>query len=338
MSQEDGNEALKILAKGASIAFIGLILSKFFTYLFRVFIARYFGPGDYGLFSLGLAVLSFFSIFALLGMKSGVTRYIAYHITKKNEGGVKGVIKSSIEMVLPMSIVMLILMVILSPYIAINIFNEPNLLGVLYVLSLSLPFSAVISLFASVFIGFKKNKYQALTEEISINFSKLVLVIIIGIIGLGVVGIAWAWTIATILIFFMSAYFLKKVYPDIRSKVAAIPMKRELLSYSLPLLLTSSMGFLIIWTDTLMLGFFKTAIDVGIYNAALPTAQLLFLFPNAIAVLFLPIITELYTKKSKGELNRVYKTVTRWTFYVNFPLFLLMVFFSMKIRGSVINN
>ncbi len=333
MPEEAGNEALKTIAKGAGIAFIGIIASKFFTYLFRIFVARYFGPGDYGLFSIGIAVLSFFMVFALLGLQTGVIRYIAHYRAKGDDNRVRGVITSSIKMVLPTSVVMCILMMILSPYLAVNVFSKPGLAGILLVLSISIPFSVMITILASVFVGFKQNKYQVFSEQISVNLAKLVLVILFGILAFGIVGIAWSWTIAMVLAFFLSLYFLRKVYPDLRAKVASIPMKRELFSYSLPLLLVASMGFLIMWTDTLMLGIFRTASDVGIYNAAMPTGLLLFIFPNAIAALFLPIITELYARKKMKELKRIYKTVTRWAFYINFPMFLLMVFFS----GQILN-
>ncbi len=331
MPEEVGNGYLKTIVKGAGIVFIGLFVSKILSYLFRIFIARYFGLGDYGLFSLGLAVLSFFATFAILGLQTGVIRYTAHYRAKGDKKRVKGVITSSIKLVLPASVIMSFLMLISSPYLAINVFKEPELVNVLLILSLSIPFSALFAVLVSVFTGFKQIKYKVCSESFFINLAKLVFIIAFGAWGFGVVGIAWAWTIATILALMLSAYFLKKVYPIFRTKVVSIPMKKELLSYSLPLLFTASMSFFVLWTDTLMLGYFKNVSDVGIYNAAMPTAQLLIMFPNALAALFLPIITELHAKNKIVELKKVYKTVTRWTFYINFPMFLLLVFFSRQV-------
>jgi len=320
-----------MIVKGASIVFVGFIISKFFSYLYRLFIARYFGPTDYGLFSLGLAVLGLFTTIALLGLSSAVIRYTAYYKAKNDERRVKGTITSSLKMALPFSILLSILLIILSPYLAVNLFQEQELMGVLIILSFSIPFSTLFYIFVSVFVGFKRIKYQVYSENIFSNLAKLIFITIFGILGFGVLGITWAFTLSVFLSFLVSIYFLGKVYPILKTKVVSIPLRGELLRYSLPLTFMFFMGFIILWTDTIMLGYFKSASDVGIYNAAVPTAQLLLLFPNALTCLFLPIITGLHARGKKKELESIYKTITRWIFYINFPVFLLMILFSRQI-------
>ena len=56
---ENNNEFdsnLKLIAKSSVIVFAGIFLSKIFTYLYRIIIAREFGPEAYGLFSLALVI------------------------------------------------------------------------------------------------------------------------------------------------------------------------------------------------------------------------------------------------------------------------------------------
>ena len=72
--------------------------------------------------------------------------------------------------------------------------------------------------------------------------------------------------------------------------------KAKILSYSLPLMLSGILISITTWTDTLMIGHFRQASEVGIYNAALPTAQLIYMIPYVFMVLFLPVLTELYAK------------------------------------------
>lgn len=332
MSEEIELQSLKTIVKGAGIVFIGLIISKFLTYSYRVFIARYFGPSDYGLFSVGLAVIGFLGIFALLGLPTGIVRYVAYYKAKSDEQRIKGVITTSLKIVFPVSVLFSLLLFISSPYLAINIFHNSELIDVLRILSLSIPFSSLFYIFVSTFVGFQEIKYQVYSECIFSNSARLIFIILSGLLGLGIFGIAWAWTLATISTFLLSFYFLeKRVFSILRTKVTSIPLKKELLFYSLPLLLAGFMSFIVRYTDTLMLGYFKTPVDVGIYNAALPTAQLLLMTPTALTSLFFPVITSLHVKGRGEELERVYKTVTRWIFYINFPLFLLLIFFSKQV-------
>lgn len=188
MSEEVMDESLKTIVKGAGIVFFGLIVSKVLTYGFIVFVARYFGSADYGLFSLGLAILSLFMMVVLLGTQNGVIRYTSHYLAKKNEKGVRSVILSTIKMVLPFSLLLSFVMFISSEFMAVNIFHEPRLTGIFIVLSFSIPFSAMFGIFTSVFVGFKRIKYQVYSESVFIKLMILVLTVSFGLLGFGVLG------------------------------------------------------------------------------------------------------------------------------------------------------
>lgn len=331
MTNDTEITSLKAIAKGAGIFFFGMMLSKVIAYLYRFYIARYFGPSDYGLFSIGLAVTGFVGVIALVGLNSGVNRYIAFYKARGDEERVKGVLTSSLKIVFPFSILLTIFLFILSPYLAVKIFHNPELINVFRILSVSIPFSSVTTIFLFAFPAFQKVEYQVYLS-IFLNIAKVVTVIIFGLLGFKAGGIAWSWAIATILAFLISTYFLeKKVYPIFRNPVKAVPLKKKLLSFSLPLVLGSVASVVLGWTDTVALGYFKTSSDVGIYNVVIPTVQLLILIPAAFGTLFGPVFTGLYSKDKSIEMKKVYKTVTKWIFYINFPLFLLMVSFPKQI-------
>lgn len=335
MSQEEIS-SLKIIAKGAGIFFFGMFIAKILFFIFRVFIARYFGPEDYGLFSIGLTIVSFAMVFAALGLPAGVTRYISYHRTRKNEAGVKGTITSSLQMTLLASLVIFFVIFFFSEELANNVFHEPMLTGVIQVMAIAIPFNAMFSMLTASFEGFQKIKYRIYTDHMFLHGAKLAFVVAFGLLGYGVFGIALSHTIAMILTFFLAFYFFNsRVYPFFKSDIKPTRMKRELLSFSLPLMLAVFMGSIMMWIDTLMLGYFRGAADVGVYNVAHPTAWLLCFIVAAFSALFLPVITELYTKHKKRELEIVSKIVTKWIFYFNLPFLLLMVFFSRQILNMV---
>jgi len=82
------------------------------------------------------------------------------------------------------------------------------------------------------------------------------------------------------------------------------------------------------WIDTLMLGYFLTAKDVGIYRASLATARLLKIVPASFISIFFPVVTELYSKGLHGEVKDANYAVTKWIFMIVLPLVMLMVLFS----------
>jgi O-antigen/teichoic acid export membrane protein len=66
-------DSLKKITRGAGIAMAGM----FFGLLLQ-FIARYGLQANYGIFSLALAILTFATMLACLGLHEGATRCIAY--------------------------------------------------------------------------------------------------------------------------------------------------------------------------------------------------------------------------------------------------------------------
>ena len=338
MTNEQGETeivALKTIVKGAGIVFTGIFISKIIAYTYRLFIARYFGPSDYGLFSIGIAVVSIFTSIAVLGLPPAVTRYVAHYEAKGDKKRVKGVIKSAMKIVLISSVLFFAGLYLISDYLANALFHNAGLAVVFMVMSLTIPFSSLFAVMHSVFVGFKKIEYKVYTESIFQNLSRLVFILLFGFLGFGVFGLVWAWALAAMITFLFSLHFFRKAYPYMQEKVSAVTNNRELMSFSIPLVPTMFLGFLVLWMDTLMLGYFKTSADVGIYNAAIPTAQLLFVIPETMLALFLPIMTGLLALNKRAELEKVYKTVTRWIFYVNFPIFLLMILFSRQVLNML---
>ncbi|GBE18160.1 stage V sporulation protein B [archaeon BMS3Abin16] len=329
----EGITSLKTVVKGAGIFFIGAVLSRFITYFTRIFIARYFGPADYGLFSLGLAIIGFAGAFAVLGLPAGVTRYISYYRSKKEEAQVKGVLIFSLFAVALVSCIFGGALFLVSPQIAIIVFHKPELTNVFRIFAISVPFAALSSVLTSSFEGFQDIKYRVYTERIILNVLKLVSIVFFGVLGYGVLGIVWGYTLATVLTFFIALYFLESRVFSLRTKIKPIYIKREMLVFSLPLMLAGFMSTIMTRIDTVMLGYFRSAVEVGIYNAAVPTAQILNIATSSMAVLFLPVITELYARGQKEPLEVVYKTVTKWTFYLNLPVLLIMVFFSPQVMN-----
>jgi O-antigen/teichoic acid export membrane protein len=332
MAQEEASPT-KTIAKGAGILFGGMVISKIIFFVFRIFVARFFGPGDYGLFTLGVAIIGFACVFSVMGFPVAISRYISHNMARGKESMVKGTIASSLYVTLFTSVVVAAIVFLLSGIFA-SMFSEPMLESVIQVMAIAIPFLSLSAVLTSSFEGFKKIKYIVYTDKIFINASKLLFVIIIWFLGMNVIGIAISYTLAVVLSFILGFYFLeKRVYSVIRSKTSSEWMGKELLKFSLPLLFASLMTTIIHLTDTVMVGYFKDAVEVGIYNVAHPTAMLLFVAPVALVTLFLPVMTELYAKRKKQDLEITYKTVTKWIFYINLPFFLVMAFFSRHIIG-----
>ena len=317
------------VAKGAGIVFIGTAVGMLLAYISMLIIARFLGPEDYGLISLASAVTTIASTVVLVGMAEGVTRYVSFYKGRGEKEKIKGVILSSLEIVLPLAVTAAVLVFLFADEISVKFFSEPNLASVLRVFAVSIPFFPLLRIFNRAIAGFQEIKYAVYSEHILQNLSRLLLLIFLLYMGLGIIGAAYAYVIGMIVAASASFYFLNKIFPTKGLKTA--PLRRELISFSWPLMFSGMLGLVMGWIDTLMLGYFMTARDVGIYRASLAIANLLKVFPASFMSIFLPIITEMYSRGEVEKMNEINCAVTKWILMLVLPITILMILFSKQV-------
>jgi len=326
------SDYIQKIVKGAFLVLISMVLGKFFSYLYIILVATKLGTHDYGVLSLGLAISSFLSAFSLLGLDESIIRFVSFYNGENNKEAIKGTILTSFKTVINSSVFFGILLIIFSSYLSDNIFKEYELTKVLLFVALTLPFGVGAQIFLASFRAFQKPEYEVLIKELLEKFSRLIITVILIFYGFKLTGALFGFFLAVIIMFFVAFFtFNKKIFNIYNKNIKSIENKKELLNYSLPLLLKNFMWFIVAWTDVLMIGYFKTISEVGIYNVALPTANLIIVPVYGIMYLFLPIISELYAKKKNEEIKYIYKKISKYTFVLNVPIFLIIFLLSKDI-------
>ena len=142
---------LQRIVKGSGLVFIGTLVALVLNFFSRVILARAFTVSEYGVFNLAMALLSLLVLFALMGIPDYIPREISYYRVKDPEK-VERVISASISLVLVGSIAGGIVLYVASNPLSIFL-HEPMLSPALKILSLSLPFQALLTLAISIFRG-----------------------------------------------------------------------------------------------------------------------------------------------------------------------------------------
>ncbi|MDP3918486.1 MAG: flippase [Nanoarchaeota archaeon] len=324
MSKED---SLKWLAKGALFAFIGLVLSKLLNLIYRTIIARSLGPADYGLLNIGIAIFGIAAAASTLGLNQGAERFIGFYEGKSKQQ--KSVIRSSFKITLVISIISMILILLFSTPLARIFSDNPKLISVFIILGLAIPAYVLLELLISCMRGFKRMDLNTLIKQITEPSLKLILTIIFLYLGLSLLGAITAYVIAIFVAFGLSFYFIQKIIP--KSKEKSLSLEKKLITFSWPLVLSSVLLNLMVWIDSLMIGYFTTENLVGLYNAASPIAALLWIPLLMFQSLFVPIISKHYAESNLKDINSIYQTMLRWIFLLVLPLLLFMFIFSKEI-------
>jgi O-antigen/teichoic acid export membrane protein len=321
------NKSLQKIAKGTTIVFIGTIVGLLLGFFDRIILIRYTTQSEYGLYCMAFTIMSIFVAISTLGLGEGSTRYIAYFRGKGEEGNVRGVISSSIKIALVSSLVLAMISFLISDFISINIFHTPELSTPLKIFSIVIPFSVLISVFIAIFRGF--NRVDGVYfQDILRPVLFLLFLIAVVLFNLPFIGVFYAYVLSiTVTCVVFAGYVVKKFALSVRTNGVSNPMAKKLLSFSVPLLAVGMLIMVMSWTDTLMLGYFKSPDVVGVYNAAMPLAHLLSTVIVSVGFLYIPIIAQLYGKNQIEELGRCYAISTKWCFMGTLPLFFIFFLF-----------
>lgn len=320
---DDSHVPLRTLLKGGTFILFGSLFELGIAFIAKLIIARFLEPPDYGLVSIGITVLSLTSMITLAGMHAGVGRYLPRYDEPAQR---KGVLVAAFQIALPLSILSATVIVFGAGYISTNIFGNANLTPVLQIFGLAIPFAALLRLSTSGIQGLKRTLPRVVLQDIIRPIIRFTGVIVAVLTGWGTVGVSVAYAVAWVIPGSLGFVYIVKNTP-LLSRVKSVPMHREMLLFSLPVLVTAAMSMLLADIDTLMLGYFKTPTDVGIYNVVYPLSEVLLVGLSAFSFLFMPVLSELHANNNLSQMRRVYQVVTKWIFLMTLPLFFVLLLF-----------
>lgn len=319
------NATFNKLIKGAGLSFLGQIISTGLKYLTQVILAWLMGADLFGLYTLGFIIYQLGELFPRMGLETGAIRYVSIHQEKKDQKRLKGLLLQALGFPFISGLFFGASLFLVAQPVAQIIFKQPDLAPALQAFALALPFGA--SMTAGVFAttGFQTATYKVLIWEILLPLLNLLLAVALFYWGWGLGGAAVAWTLALIVSLMATLMALQRLCPDLfKQRTRPIFESKQLLAVSIPLSLGSFLWLIMLWTDILMLGYFRPPAEVGIYRAASQTALLMTLFTRSLVTIFTPMIANFYSSGNLNELDKLFRTASRWSFSLTLPLFLIV--------------
>jgi len=321
----------KTIAKGGTFVLLGSLFGKGLKFLAEVVLGRNLGPDGYGIYALGLSVLTILKHFSTIGLKTGVLRFGAGYSATKEHSKFRGLIKFSLLAVLAGGLVVCLALFLSGGYLARSVFHDARLRGIFYLVGIGLPVYGAMWVVTEAIRAQKKMGVYTLLEHVGDPLLFLVLMaigLLFGltssfaltafIISVGVVGIIG------LIIVLRSVPFQKGTEPSVKSFDYE---PRRWLGYSAPLVLVGVSYMLLHETDRVMLGYFLGTESVGLYNAAARLAYLSEIFINSFAGIFSPLAAGLFDRREFERIRFLLVTTTRWTLILTLPLVGLLVIF-----------
>jgi O-antigen/teichoic acid export membrane protein len=311
------------VAGGAMVALVGGGLSMLLTTAYQVVIARHLGPAGMGLFVLGLAISTLLAEACDLGLDYGVLRFGGIAHGAQDAGRFRAVVVRALLGTAVAGGAAAALLATGGQLVA-RLFGKPELESVLMPLALAVPCTGG----AEVARASLRALGRALPSVASDSMAAPALRLATGAWAVAVApsprsaAFAYAGTEAAVLA--VTLLMLWHVLPR-GGRPGPVP---GLFRFSLPMSLNRVILYTNNQTEVIVLGLLAPAATVGIFGVAKRLSMIIGALLASVTVLFNPMAADLHHRGRTGELDRLFKTSSRWLFTLGWPVCLIEVLFA----------
>jgi len=321
----------KRAVRAFTLVFVINIIAAFLGYLARVVLARNLTVAEYGLFFSIFTLINFLGAFIGLGMGESLVKYIPEFLVKKEYHKIKNAVILVILASLATFILLGILLSIFSGFLGELYFKNPFATPVLFLFIIIMLLISFKGILRTVFQAFQDMKLFALMYLLE-NLFLLILFLFLFKLKKDIFIASYVYVLANlfIIIIFLPLFF--RAFTSFKHKAFIDKdVFKKMFRFGILVIASNVGGIIILYTDTLLLTFFRSLEEVGIYNVVVPTVMIIQFFPSSIASVIFPMVSELWARKKKAYLAQGLKMLYQYSFVIMIPSVLIALSFSQTI-------
>jgi len=326
-------------ARGSAV-FMGIkIIAMVFGYANIIIITKFFGTSALGIFSYILSILTITGTFATLGIQMTTLRFVSKFRAKKEFGKIKSYYFQALKIIFVPGIIFSMLFFFFSDFIAGEIFKKPE--NAFYV-----------KLFAFVLIPISVRRinsqflraYKKIGQFGFLNFfftpiTVIILVFIVIFTNNRAEGTPIIVHFFSLILLSVISIFLILILKNWKTAKIIEPVKnKEIFKMAVPMLLVVIAGATIKWADKIILGFYVSNAEIGVYHAMYRTAILLNIVLLAVNSGLAPRFSELFELNKMKELKNLVHKTTKIITLLTFVIFVIIIIFAKFIAGFLLDT
>ncbi|MHB9286537.1 flippase [Halobacteriales archaeon Cl-PHB] len=321
---ETSDSSLFAVLSGGSLVMIGLLAEVGISFVAKVLIAQYLGQVRYGAVTVGITVMAILSTIVVLGMNTGIGRFLPRYEESAER---RGVLVSGFVISIPASLLTGGLVITLAPYLARDIFQDPSVTPILWIFGAIIPLSTFVKLTMGVIQGNQDSFPKVYIRHLALPTVRFGGIAVAILLGLGAVGISLAYLASFVVATMLGLRYIVRHTTLLSLGEPSRAKYGDLLFFSAPLVISTTMTVVFTDIDLLMLGSLRTLGETGVYNVVYPLAHLLMIGLSGFSFLFMPALSTLHGEGDTERMTDVYQVVTKWIFIITLPAFLIQALF-----------
>lgn len=313
------------LFKDSFWSLLGNVFGKGLALIASVFIARMLGKDVFGMYGLIRTTLLGVAVFSTFGLGLTATKFIAEYIQNKN-GKLKLIIRNIMQITLATGLIFSFLIFIFSEQIA-NYLEAPALYNAIRYLAVIVIFNSIVTTQSGILAGFKKFKALARINLINGVF-----------LFFGSVLLTYYWGLNGALLSLLLSQILNCLqnFIEVRKSVKEVgvlsstyersSIKKELITFSLPIALQEMLYSILTWITPVLLVKYSNFGEVGLYNAAQQWSSVILFIPGTLRNVILAHVSADSTKPDQQV--KTLQSMMIINFLATFVPFIIVFVFS----------
>ncbi|MGB3511303.1 MAG: flippase [Microcoleaceae cyanobacterium] len=327
------NLNLGVLAREAGIALVIQFGGILLTYLAQIFLARWMGRTEYGIYEYVVSWSILLAIPAGLGLPHTVLRFVSEYQVKEEWGLLRGIVVASWLITILASLLVSLItisIILLLNYYYNFVYTNSLLIGIGLILLQALVNLQLETARAIKDVTLAYSPSQIISPILLICGTFLVLETHHSLTG--IVAIALSEITLLVVILLQFGFLLLKLNKEF-VPCKPVYMIREWLGVAMSILLQHGCIIMLGKTDIVMVGSILGPEQAGMYAVAVKTAEWVSFILAIINVVAAPNFTALYVKGNLEGLQKLVSTVAVWIFWPSIIISLLLFIFGQSVLG-----
>jgi O-antigen/teichoic acid export membrane protein len=304
---------------------LGIVIAGAATFAANLLMSHVLGREAFGVVTVITQAAFVVSFATRAGMDMAVLRDVAVEAGVGRWDRIKRPVSRAVAIAGGVSVVVAALSVVFADQIR-SVFSIDHAMGrhVVEAAALGLPFLALTNVWLSATRGLKIMRYTLYVFWAG----QPVMWVVLMVLGWRISETTWmsalAYSVSWILASLAAAYFWLKESSAWDEAPLEPGAMSKLFRYAGPRAPAALFSQLLFWTDLFVLTRYASDAEVGSYSAALRVGQIVVLFLTSVNLMFSPYVADLHSRGETERLDKLFKTLTRWTIAATLPAFILL--------------
>jgi len=273
------------------------------NFLITLVIIRLYGEAVFGSYSLVFTIAQASGLLFALGFPNALISFLG--LKPIGHGYSQYLLRKGLKILVPLTLIPFLLYYFGAGFIAIHIFNKPELYNYIVIAAFTVPAMILHEFLLYFFIATGNNiKFNIFMFGVPNVLLLAMLFFITNVPGHYSFLFYFLSVVVTLAIEFMVA--IKQAGNHTEEKLSS----RKMIQFASPMMFSGMMLYLLNWTDVFMLGSAVSEDELGHYNLAYKIASLSMLVIISMNVVLAPRVAALF---KAGNLDEMHKTVRKTT-------------------------